>query len=183
MTALGVNHDGVDAHRVELPFPPHVSAVAALAPADTVGAVARFQHQAFAGKRPRLLALLRKLFPSVGGNGRADTDRQALATRLRFRDQAIDELFELGPPHMLRLGSKIATLAFQNVIGDEGDRQLALRLFADDLAAEPLLQAGEDCEAIERILCVLVFGGHEHHELAVNGRARGSARASGSRSG
>src|SRR5262249_19707998 len=79
VAALGVDHDGVDAHRIELPFPPDVGAVVALAAPDPVGAVARLQHQPFAEERAGLLALLRKLLPCVGGNGRADADRQALA--------------------------------------------------------------------------------------------------------
>ena len=73
---------------------------------------------------------------------------------------------------MLRLGAKIAALALEKIIGDEGDRQFALRLFADDLAAEPLLQAREDREAIERIRRVLVLGRDEHDKLAVDRRAR-----------
>ena len=56
MAALGVDQHGVDAHRVELPFPPDVRAVAALAAPDAIGALARLQHQALAAERARLLA-------------------------------------------------------------------------------------------------------------------------------
>ena len=74
---------------------------------------------------------------------------------------------------MLRLGAKIAALALEQIVGDEGDGQFALRLFADDLAAKSLLQAREDREAIERIHRVLVLGRDEHDKLAVDRRARG----------
>ena len=74
---------------------------------------------------------------------------------------------------MLRLGSKIAALALEQVIGDEGDRQFAHRLFAHDLAAKPLLQAREDREAIERIRRELVLWRDEDDQLAVDRRARG----------
>jgi hypothetical protein len=63
---------------------------------------------------------------------------------------------------MLRFGAQVTALALQNVVGDERDRQFALRLFADDLAAKPLLQACEDREAIERIRREFVLGRDEH---------------------
>ena len=92
---------------------------------------------------------------------------------LRLGEQAIDERFEQSAAHMLRLGAQVAALASMQVIGDEGDRQFALRLFAHDLAAEPLLQAREDREALERIGRVFVLGRDEHHKLAVDRRAGG----------
>ena len=167
MSALGIDDDGVDAHRVELPFPPDIRPVVALAAADAVGAVTRLQHQPLAKKRPRLLALLGQLLPRVGGNGRADADRQTLAARLRFDKQAIDELFEQSAAHMLRFAAQVVALALEQIIGNERDRQFAHRLFADDFAAEPLLQAREDREAIKRVRREFVFGRNEHDKLAV----------------
>src|SRR6202020_3665696 len=61
----------------------------------------------------------------------------------------------------------------QNVVGDERDWQFAFRLFADDLATQPLLQAREDREAIERIRRELVLGRDQHDKLAIDRRARG----------
>ena len=72
---------------------------------------------------------------------------------------------------MLRLGPDVSPLALEQVVGDEGDGQFAHRLFADDLAAEPLLQAREQGKAVERIRRELVFRRDEHDELAVDRRA------------
>ena len=95
-----------------------------------------------------------------------------------------DEPFEPRAPLVLRLGANVAAVAFQKVVGDEGDRQLAHRLVADDLAPEPLLEAREGLEAVERIRRRVSGRRRHHHELAVDGDARrAAARASGSRSG
>ncbi len=78
---------------------------------------------------------------------------------------------------MLRLGAKVAALALDQVIGDEGDRQFAQRLFAHDLAPEPLLEACEDREPLERIGREVVFRRDQHHKLAIErDAARQSAR-------
>ena len=111
MPALGVDHHRVDAHRVELPFPPHVGAVAALAPADAIRSRRAPWRSSLARERPRLLALLRKLFPCVGGNGRADADRKALAARLRLHEQAIDKSFKQSAAHMLGFGAQVTAPA------------------------------------------------------------------------
>jgi len=85
----------------------------------------------------------------------------------------LDEVFETGPPLALRLAANVPPLAFEEIVGDEGGRQLAHRLVADDLAAEPLLQAGERREAVERIGGKISRRRNEHDELAVERDARG----------
>jgi hypothetical protein len=109
----------------------------------------RLQHQPLPQQRARLLAPRRQLLPRVGGDCRADPQRQPLSARLRFREQAMDEPLELSPPLVLRVGPNVTSLDLNEIVGDEGDRQLTQRLFADDLSAEPLLQAREQGEAVE----------------------------------
>ena len=53
VAALRVYQHGVDAHRIELPLPPDIHAVAALAPPHAIGALARFKHQPLATERAR----------------------------------------------------------------------------------------------------------------------------------
>ena len=147
MAALRVDQHGVDAHRVELPFPPDVGAVVALAAADAIGALARLQHQAFAAERARGFALFGEAFPVPADDLRAQSQRQ-MGVAIRKRR---DEAGEFGAPHVLRLGANVAAAEFQEIVGDEGDRQFGQRLRADGLAPEPLLQAGERREALERV--------------------------------
>ncbi len=75
---------------------------------------------------------------------------------------------------MLRLGANVAPVVFQKVVGDEGDRQLAHRLVADDLPSEPLLEARERLKAVERIRAG-VRGRRHHDQLAVDRYARGQS--------
>ena len=71
--------------------------------------------------------------------------------RLRRFEGLTRQPFERRAPHMLRLGANVAPVAFEEIVGDEGDRQFPHRLLAHDLAPEPLLEAGEGLKTIERV--------------------------------
>ena len=76
---------------------------------------------------------------------------------------------------MLRLAADVPPLDFEEVVGDEGGRQLAHRPVADDLAAQPLLQARKRRQAVERVARI-VLRRNEHDKLAVE-RDAGGQRA------
>ncbi len=172
MPALRVDEHGVHAHGIDLPLPPHVRAVVALAAADAIRALARFQHQPLAAKRARRQADRVQRFPCLRLDRRAHAKRQALASGCRGVEDALDKAFERGAAFALRQGAHVAAVKLKEIVGDEGDRQFAHRLLAHHLAAEAPLEARERREALKRMRARLVFRSGHDHKLAVERRPR-----------